>query len=90
MQVQTDQINVRIDAPTKVAAEAVFNQLGLSATDAVRMFYRQVAMQQGLPFEARIVTRTGQGREKHKKVSKEQIKKFVRKHKLTLDELAKR
>jgi DNA-damage-inducible protein J len=49
-----EQISVRIDHATKVAAEGVFNTLGLSATDAIRMFYRQVAMQRGLPFPARI------------------------------------
>ena len=84
---QTDQINVRIDAGTKIAAETVFNQLGLSATDAVRMFYKQVAMRQGLPFEARIINRQAKAKTK---ISKARIKKFVQKHKLTLDELYKR
>ena len=49
-----EQISVRIDHATKVAAERVFAQIGLSATDAVRMFYRQVVMQEGLPFAARV------------------------------------
>ena len=46
----SDQISIRIDRATKAAAEDVFHVLGLSATDAVRMFYRQVALQRGLPF----------------------------------------
>ncbi len=50
----TDQISVRIDHATKAAAEGVFDALGLSATDAIRMFYRQVAIQRGLPFAAKI------------------------------------
>ncbi len=50
----TEQISVRVESDTKKAAEAVFKQLGLSATDAVRMFYHQVAMQRGLPFLPRI------------------------------------
>ncbi|NDE89741.1 MAG: type II toxin-antitoxin system RelB/DinJ family antitoxin [Alphaproteobacteria bacterium] len=50
----TEQISVRIDHATKAAAEGVFNVLGLSATDAIRMFYRQVALQRGLPFAAKI------------------------------------
>lgn len=49
-----DQISIRIDHKTKKAAEGVFAQLGLSATDAVRMFYRQVVLRRGLPFAARI------------------------------------
>ncbi|MDR3423764.1 MAG: type II toxin-antitoxin system RelB/DinJ family antitoxin [Alphaproteobacteria bacterium] len=51
---ETEQISVRIDHATKAAAEGVFNLLGLSATDAVRMFYRQVALRRGLPFSAKI------------------------------------
>ncbi len=89
MQMQTDQINVRIDTKTKTDAEAVFNQLGLSATDAVRMFYRQVAMRQGLPFEASIVSPQSD-KQREQKISKEQINQFVQKHKVTLDELAHR
>lgn len=50
----TEQISVRIDPATKSAAENVFNLLGLSATDAVRMFYRQVILHRGLPFAAQI------------------------------------
>ena len=50
----TDQISIRIDHATKAAAEGVFKALGLSSTDAVRMFYRQVAMKRGLPFPAKI------------------------------------
>jgi len=87
MQMQTEQINVRIDPKTKNDAEAVFNHLGLSATDAVRMFYRQVVMRQGLPFEASIVFPQKEGKQK---MSKARINKFVQKHKVTLDELAHR
>lgn len=49
-----DQISVRIDHATKVEAENVFSLMGLSATDAIRMFYRQVIIHHGLPFPAKI------------------------------------
>ena len=49
-----EQISVRIDHATKAAAEDIFNLMGLSATDAIRMFYRQVVMHHGLPFPAKI------------------------------------
>jgi len=55
---RTEQISIRVDTATKAAAEEVFQQLGLSPTDAVRMFYRQVAMQQGLPFHPKIPNAT--------------------------------
>jgi DNA-damage-inducible protein J len=51
---KTEQVSVRIDSKTKAGAEAVFRKLGLSPTDAVRMFYSQVKLGRGLPFEARI------------------------------------
>ena len=79
----SDQISVRIDHATKAAAEGVFGMLGLSATDAIRMFYRQVAMQRGLPFAAKIPNAetlaaireldTGKG----KKSSLKEFKKFL-------------
>jgi DNA-damage-inducible protein J len=40
----------------KAQAEAVLRQVGLDMTGAIRMFLSQVVMQQGLPFEAKIVT----------------------------------
>ncbi|MBF0428289.1 MAG: type II toxin-antitoxin system RelB/DinJ family antitoxin [Magnetococcales bacterium] len=49
-----DKFSVCIDHATKIEAEKVFSVLGLSATDAIRMFYRQVAIQRGLPFVAKI------------------------------------
>ena len=51
---KTDQIQVRINPETKVAAEAIFSTLGLKPSEAVRMFYHQVALNRGIPFDIRI------------------------------------
>jgi DNA-damage-inducible protein J len=51
---KTEQISVRVSRKTKQSAERVFRQLGLSPTEAVRMFYHQVAAHRGLPFAVRI------------------------------------
>ncbi len=51
---KTDQIQVRIDPETKAAAEAVFAKLGIKPSEAVRMFYHQVELNQGIPFEVRV------------------------------------
>ena len=51
---KTEQINARIDPNTKAAAEAVFSKIGMSAAEAIRLFYRQVELHQGLPFELKI------------------------------------
>ena len=51
---KTDRIEARIEPELKHAAESVFSQLGMSPSDAVRLFYKQVELCQGLPFEVRI------------------------------------
>lgn len=50
MQMGSATINVRIDADTKRAAEKVFSQMGLSPTQAIRLFYRQTVNSNALPF----------------------------------------
>jgi DNA-damage-inducible protein J len=50
----SDRISTRIDADLKHDAGVILNQIGLSESDAIRMFYRQIVMQRGLPFEAKI------------------------------------
>jgi addiction module RelB/DinJ family antitoxin len=51
---KTDRIEARIDPALKQAAEAVFAKLGVSPSDAIRIFYKQVELHQGFPFEVRI------------------------------------
>lgn len=48
------QINIRLDDATKRAAEKVFSKLGIAPSEAVRLFYRQVALHRGIPFPVRI------------------------------------
>jgi DNA-damage-inducible protein J len=48
---KTATVNARLDAKLKTEAEAVFRALRLSRTEALRLFYRQVALRQGLPFD---------------------------------------
>lgn len=40
----------------KAAAESVFAHLGLSPSEAIRVFYKQVELHQGLPFDLKIPT----------------------------------
>lgn len=51
MVAKTATVNTRLDPDLKREAEAVFAQLHLSPTDAIRIFYRQVALRHGLPFD---------------------------------------
>lgn len=52
------RIEARIDEDLKEAAEAVFAHLGMSPSEAIRIFYRQVELHNGLPFDVRIPNAT--------------------------------
>jgi DNA-damage-inducible protein J len=47
-------IHARIDPKLKRSAERVFSQIGISTTEAIRLFLRQVDLHKGLPFPVRI------------------------------------
>ena len=51
MNLSEEQIHIRINADLKQAAEAVFRQVGLSAEEAIRIFYSQVKLRSGIPFD---------------------------------------
>ncbi len=46
----SDRISIRIDAGLKKKAVKVFERLGLTEAEAIRLFYAQVDLQQGIPF----------------------------------------
>ena len=51
---KTATIRARVEPDLKQEAETVFSELGLSATQAIRLFYRQVTLQRGLPFAVKV------------------------------------
>ena len=51
MATKTTSLNIRIEPDVKEQAEAVFRQLGISSSIAVNMFFKQVILQRGMPFE---------------------------------------
>ena len=51
---KTSTISARIDPNLKKRAERVFRELGLTASQAITLFYKQVELQQGLPFIVKI------------------------------------
>ena len=52
--VKTATISARIDPEIKNRAERVFRELGITSSQAITLFYRQVELQQGLPFIVKI------------------------------------
>ena len=51
---KTAVISARIDPELKHAVEEVFKELGLTATQAITLFYKQVELERGLPFAVRV------------------------------------
>ena len=47
-------VQARIEPDLKRDAESVLKSVGLTPTQAISLFYRQIKLQQGLPFQVRI------------------------------------
>ncbi len=47
-------INTRIEPKLKSQAETILHKVGLTSAEAVRLFYMQVCLHKGLPFEVKI------------------------------------
>ena len=47
-------IRARIEPELKDKVEKVFNELGLTITEAITLFYKQVDLNKGLPFPVKI------------------------------------
>jgi DNA-damage-inducible protein J len=51
---KTAYITARIEPKLKAQAGRVLAKVGVSTTDAITMFMRQVVLHEGLPFEVRV------------------------------------
>jgi len=51
---KTAVISTRIDPELKHNAEQIFRELGLTTSQAIALFYKQVDLQRGLPFSVKI------------------------------------
>ena len=47
----TSSVSIRIDKSLKENAEQIIGELGISASGSVQMFYRQIVLHRGMPFE---------------------------------------
>jgi DNA-damage-inducible protein J len=52
--IKTGMIRARIDPDLKDRAETILNAEGLNASEAIRLFYTQIVLEDGLPFPVRI------------------------------------
>jgi len=51
---QSAVVHARIDRATKAATEKVLDTLGMTPTEAIRLFYRQIAMRKSFPLELHV------------------------------------
>jgi DNA-damage-inducible protein J len=47
-------VNTRIEPDLKEQAETILHDVGLTSAAAVRLFYMQICLHKGLPFDVRI------------------------------------
>jgi DNA-damage-inducible protein J len=57
---KTGTVRARVNPELKVEVERLFKDLGLSTTEAINLFYRQVRLRNGLPFSVVIPNETTQ------------------------------
>ena len=55
---KTSTIRARIEPDLKGNVENIFKQLGLTTTQAIILFYKQVELKKGLPFDVAIPNKT--------------------------------
>jgi DNA-damage-inducible protein J len=53
---KTAMVRARLEPRLKRHVESVFHRLGINATQAITMFYKQVEIRGGLPFNVAIPT----------------------------------
>lgn len=55
---KSDVVRARIESTLKHEAERIFHRLGLTHSQAILLFYRQVTLSRGLPFDVRVPNAT--------------------------------
>ena len=54
MAVRSANVNVRVEPEIKVQAEAILEQLGISASSFINMTYRQLILHIGIPYDVKL------------------------------------
>ena len=50
----TTTVHTRMDTALKENVEVILAQLGLTSSDAIKLFYKQIELNGGLPFELKV------------------------------------
>lgn len=54
MATKSTTVRARLEPKLKKETELIFEELGINTTEAIRIFFKQVKLQRGLPFEMKI------------------------------------
>ena len=54
MAAKSANLYARIEPDVKEQAESILSALGIPASNAINMFYKQIILQKGLPFEVKL------------------------------------
>ncbi len=79
---QTEYVRARISPKVKEKAETILEKLGLGHTEAIRLFYQQIILNQGLPFNVNIPN-------KETRKAMEQVRSRKGLRKITIEQLRK-
>jgi len=55
---KTANLYARIEPDVKEQAENILSALGIPVSNAINMFYKQIILQRGIPFEMKLPTHT--------------------------------
>ena len=57
MATKSANVYVRIEPDVKEQAESILSDLGIPVSNAIQMYYKQIILHQGLPFDVKLPTR---------------------------------
>lgn len=55
---KTANLYARIEPETKICAESILESLGIPVSTAINMFYKQIILNNGMPFELKLPNKT--------------------------------
>jgi DNA-damage-inducible protein J len=57
MAAKTEKINARIEPDLKADVEKILKKIGMTTTEAITVFFRQISMNKGIPFDIKVPNR---------------------------------
>ena len=84
---KTASVHVRMDEQVKNDAIKVFDALGLSVADAITLFFKQVTLKNGIPFELTVTSAPKNNFERVNAIKQDELRKVLNTVPNSVDEL---